>query len=193
MRPFILAALAVGLFLTSVAGQDPAPLVEPIRTPTPPAAVYLDDGLFSPQTSMAPAPCPWHFDLIVGLPVAVRLQRQFCESGWVEGGVSLYGPVPGFFAGLRADTRLIEGRRNLILVRPGVDAYYSPIRDSGGWLFPEVNGIGAVIGDFEFVWHHHWSDHFQGSFGLKLGCGIGIISGGVFPVPIGGLVFGCQF
>jgi hypothetical protein len=193
MRPLILAIVAAGLFAAPVAGQDPMPLVEPLRTPPPTPMVYPDDGLFPPQESATPCPCPWHFDLIVGLPIALRLQRRFGESGWVEGGVSLYGPVPGIFAGLRADTRLIEGRRNLILVRPGVDAYYSPIQDSGGWFFPEVNGIGAVVGDFEFVWHHHWSDRFQGTFGLKLGCGIGIISGGVFPVPILGLVVGGQF
>ncbi len=195
MRPPVLAALLLLGPLGVAAGRDPAPPLPPptLATATPsPAAVYPSDGLLPDRPTTDPT--RWRADLVVGLPTALRVQVRVLEpGGWVEGGVSAYGPVPGVFAGLRCDARLVEGRRDLLLVRPGVDAYYSPLSGDGGFLFPAFHGLGAVVADVDVGWHRRWSDGFHSSVGVKFGCGVAAGGNAVFPIPVLGLVFGCQF
>ena len=136
----------------------------------------------------------WRADVILGLPVALRLSRRLGESrAWVEGGAAVYVVIPSVFAGLRFDGVLHRSAADGLMLRPGVDAYYVPIygRD---WLFGDYrHGLGVVALDFECVWHHKWSERFAGSVGTKFGCGVGWTHRSVFPVPVLGVTMGLEF
>ncbi len=186
-------------------------LATPGRAADPPAAgpePLLDgaDGLFNapahvtaPRPAAAPPTAPGdadsiRVDLVLGLPTAVRVQARLGDTRlWVEGGAAVYVIVPSVFVGLRYEGLLHRSATDALVVRPGLDVYYVPIygRD---WLFGDYrHGVGVVTADFDMAWHHRWTDAVSGNVGIKLGCGVGVTHGGVFPVPIVGVTLGLQF
>jgi hypothetical protein len=148
------------------------------------------------------ADLPWQFDVLLGAPTALRLQHRIFESRvWWEVGVGGYLVFPTAFAGLRTEGRLIETRRHVVAVRPGLDIYYmggydEPPRPRRRYSFYDdelhVPAFGAIAFDIDFQWQARWSDRFESIAGLKLGCGgaFGQVSGAV---PIAALFFGCNF
>ena len=183
----------------------------PVRASEPPSAPPTADfggadGLFNgPARAATPAPSPAppvvvgdaesiRFDVVFGLPTALRVQARLGGTKtWVEAGAAAYVIIPSVFVGLRRDGLLHRSDSDALLVRPGVDVYYVPVygRD---WLFGDYrHGVGVVAADFDMAWQHRWSDAVTGNVGIKLGCGVGIIHRGVFPVPIVGVTCGLQF
>lgn len=191
--PFRLAAAVTLLALAAGRGTTQDVILEPLdRQPRP---VYVADGLLAADKRPEKVDAGrWRTDLVVGLPIAVRVQRQVTDAGlWVEGGGALYGFIPSVFVGARFDGRIYEGPRNGWYARPGVDVYYSPIRGSGGWLFDSFRGIGVVAVDSDLTWQHRWSDRVHGNLGLKVGLGVGVAGRYVLPVPILGLTCGLRY
>jgi hypothetical protein len=185
MRSPGLAVVAVLAVVAAAAGQERAPNGRPL---------YPPDALLDARTAEPADPTRWRADVVVGLPTAVRVQRRAGDTRvWFEGGGSTYLAAGGVFAGVRCDGGLFEGRRNLVLVRPGLDVYYSPVSGGGGWLVRRYHGIGAAVLDFDLHWQYRWDDRFHSSAGLKLGLGPGLVGGVVVPVPVLGLILGCQF
>lgn len=192
MRYRPLATLLL-LLLAPVGAHAQDILLEPLdRQPRP---VYAADGLMAADKLHEKIDCGrWRTDIVFGLPIAVRVQRQVTDTGlWIEGGAAVYGFVPSVFVGARFDARIYEGRDNSWFVRPGVDMYFSPISGDGGWLFPRFNGMAALTVDADLSWQHRWADRLHGNLGLKLGLGVGVAGRSVFPLPILGLTYGLQY
>jgi len=85
---------------------------------------------------------PWRADLLLGLPVGVRVQRHVIGALWLEAGASLYVIVPAGYADGR-DMRL-EGR-GAVLIRGG----RAPIVGSVcmDMLMADVTGLDVSPGD----------------------------------------------
>lgn len=186
-------ALAIGL----IASMNAAAAQEVV----PPAPIYSqNDGLFaSPPAPVVPVAAPAEtslmVDVVFGLPIQLRLQRQVAETrAWIEGGLALYVIVPSFFAGVRFDGVLHQGERDGLIVRPGIDVYYSPIRGND-FLFGRYEGLGVLAADIDMIWRHRWNNGICGNIGVKLGCGVGTRfgDGGAFPVPILGFTMGLAY
>ncbi|QEL15204.1 hypothetical protein [Limnoglobus roseus] len=191
--PFRLAATLTVLLLASIRGPAQDVLLEALdRQPQP---VYAADGLLATEKPREVInPGRWRTDIVFGLPIALRVQRQITDAGlWAEGGVALYGFIPSVFVGARFDGRIFEGRRNSWYARPGVDVYYSPIHDSGSWLSRPFNSIGAITVDSDLSWQHKWSEQVHSNIGLKVGMGVAFAGRNVWPVPILGLTCGLQY
>ena len=187
-------------------------LATPGRAADPPAAgpePLLDgaDGLFNaparvaaPRVAVAPPLAAGddddsiRLDLVLGLPTAVRAQARLGGTKlWVEGGAAVYVVIPSVFVGLRYDGLLHRSASDTLLVRPGLDAYYVTVY-SRDWRSGHYrNGVGVAAADFDLAWHHRVTDAVSGNVGLKLGCGVGVSHGFVFPAPILGVTLGLQF
>lgn len=168
-------------------------ILESLDRPSRP--VYAADGLMPSDKQSEVLDCGrWRTDIVFGLPIALRVQRQVLDAGlWAEGGVALYGFIPSVFVGARFDGRIFEGRNNSWYARPGIDLYYSPIRGKGGWLFDSFNSVTALTVDSDLTWQHRWGERVHGNLGLKVGMGVGFAGRNVFPVPILGLTCGLQY
>lgn len=155
--------------------------------------IYGDDALLPTLPKHVPH---WKTDLIAGLPTTLRLSRQIGESKlWAEAGAGFYVLVPTFFAGLRCDSDLYVGRCHSWHVSPGLDFYFSPrtSMDSGSIIDGEVQSLGAAIVDFDLIWRVRWHERFRSHLGLKIGAGVAAGAGAWGPVPVLGLMAGCQF
>ena len=191
--PIRLAATLMVVLLAAVRGSAQDVILESLdRQPRP---VYAGDGLLAADKPHEKIDAGrWRTDVVFGLPIALRAQRQVTDAGlWVEGGVALYVFIPSVFVGARFDGRIFEGRDNAWYARPGVDLYYSPIHGHGGWLFPSFNGITSFTVDSDLTWQHRWGERVYGNVGLKVGLGVGFAGRNVFPVPILGLTCGLQY
>jgi len=181
--------------------------VPPLRGAEPPAAIAPEpvpfptaDGLFNaPAHSAAAAPAlvgddAVRIDLVLGLPTALRAQARLGDTKvWAEGGAAVYVVIPSVFVGLRYDGLLHRSASDTLLVRPGLDVYYVTVY-SDDWRSGRYrNGIGVVAADFDIAWQHRWTDAVSGNVGIKLGCGVGVTHGFVFPAPILGVTMGLQF
>lgn len=182
----------IGLF----ASLSPACAQEP--TVTAPI-LGRNDGLFPPPPAVVPTVPPAEsslmVDVVFGLPIQLRLQHRVAETrAWIEGGLALYVVVPSVFAGVRFDGVLHQSERDGLIVRPGLDVYYSPIRGKD-FLFGRYDGLGVLAADVDMVWRHRWKNGLCGQVGVKFGCGIGTRFGGdgIFPVPILGITMGLAY
>lgn len=157
--------------------------------------MYPADGLLPTDKHREIIDCGrWRTDIVFGLPIALRAQRQIGDKGiWAEGGLALYVVVPSVFLGVRFDGKIYEGERNAWYTRPGVDVYYSPVRDSGGWFNRPFSNILAITVDNDITWRRKWTDRLYGHLGLKAGIGVAIAGGNVWPVPVLGITCGFQY
>ena len=164
------------------------------RAEEPAKAAYPPDALLDRPTETPPEK-RLQTDIIVGLPIAVRVQYRLAEHPiWVEGGLGAYAIVPMVFVGLRHDTTLVEGRRHSFYLRPGIDFYYSPIYSQGGFLLNDLKGLFCMAVDSELIWSYHLGEKTRGTFSTKLGLGGCYVGGnGFLPLPIAGFTFGLQY
>lgn len=181
-----------GTLFALVLGSFGATAQDVVVEPTP---IYTGDGLLPTDKHHEVIDCGcWQTDIVFGLPIALRVQRRIADRGvWAEGGLALYTIVPSVFVGARFDGSLYEGKRNTFYTRPGVDFYYSPIRSSGGFFTRRFTGITALTVDTDLTWRRKWSDRVHGHLGLKVGLGVGVAGGSVFPLPVLGLTGGWQY
>jgi hypothetical protein len=190
-----IAVVAFLMGAVSLRAQEPAPIV---------SAIYPEnDGLFRPRVALPEAVPPktisenhLSLDLLLGLPIALRLQHRLGETrASIEGGVALYVVIPSVFAGMRFDAVLHRGENDGISLRPGIDIYYSPIQRV--WSVDgNSSGMIAICPDIDFVWRRRVSEHVCGQVSVKVGMGFGASLGGsgsILPVPVIGLSFGLEF
>jgi hypothetical protein len=183
--------IALGLLLTTgvVQAEEPATI-----------GYAANDGLLPARPAATEVITPVldtnrvELDILFGLPVALRLQRQIGESrAWVEGGLALYVFIPSVFVGMRFDGLLHRGERDGLHLRPGVDVYYSPIHGDS-WFWGNFNGLAALCADVDMVWRHQWGQHLCSQIGVKLGVGLGSnLNNNLFPLPILGFTMGLEF
>ncbi|MGL4424282.1 MAG: hypothetical protein ACRCZF_26745, partial [Gemmataceae bacterium] len=145
---------------------------------------------------------PWEADLIVGLPIALRLSRQLYEPTAenpnpvrIEFGLGAYTIVPSVFLGVRWDRTIVQNESRRFAWRPGLDFYYSPVHTSGGLFTNQIEGLYCLAADAEFVYAYRLGKNTQGTVSSKLGIGAFYAGGGtgMLPLPILGLSFGMQF
>jgi hypothetical protein len=206
VRPFARwwVAVVVGLAVAGpTAARQPAPPPVPVnplggyQPGDPPPAVPEAFPIPAPP---AEAPGRWQADLLVGLPTAVRVRRQLGESrAWLEAGAGLYVIFPVAFVGLRFDAPLLSGRRDDLLVRPGVSFVGGlgiDATDGRHWRAgSNASAFGMVAADFDLVWRHRYTERFHGEFGLQLGAAAFVVpTNPWFPVlPVGGVVVGFRY
>lgn len=133
---------------------------------------------------------PWRADLIVGLPLSLRLQRQIDGPFWWEIGASVYIIVPAVYTGLRFDIAPAKGKEDSFHIRPGVGVALTPGNLFDRW--ETRNSVGWLTGDVDFVWRHDWSNSISGEFGIKVGAVVPLIRDS-FPMPRLAFIFGVQF
>ncbi len=186
-----LLAVAIVVLLASVAAEAQEAPPEPL----PAKPVYVADGLLPTDKQHEIIECGrWRTDIVFGLPIALRVQRQIADHGiWAEGGLAVYGFVPSVFAGVRFDGRIYEGKRNAWFSRPGFDMYFSPVHGDGGFLNRPFNNIFAFTFENDISWRRKWNERVQSHIGLKAGLGVAFAGSNVWPVPVLGLTCGFQY
>ena len=164
---------------------------QPFNPPLSPTAQAAVERTTQEQPSgEAFDPARWQVDLMMGAPIAVRVQRQIGDSKlWGEAGAGLYLVWPIAYAGLRVDAIMFENRRHEVLFRPGVDvSWVYAFR-----LFDRDRSVGFILADADFVWRRKTTDGGSTQIGLKLGVAAPLTSGasGVFPTVA--LLYGFTF
>ena len=201
MPRYIIAVLLVAIGITPGWTQSPGVPVRsatetltsqpfnPPLSPTAQAAVERTTQEQPPVEVFDPA--RWQVDLLLGAPLAVRVQRQIGDSKvWGEAAVGLYAIFPMTYAGFRMDAKLFESRRHEVLIRPGVDVALVYAFN----LFGRSRTVGLVLADADFVWHRKTSDGGATEIGLKLGVAVPLTSSNTANVlPIVALLYGFTF
>lgn len=188
MRPYLLASL----FLLALVGQRSAAEPPEVAPREPTGAPFVGDAPAAAiLKEVDPESHPWRADLIVGLPLSLRIQRQLTGPLWMEVGVSVYIVVPAAYAGLRLDIPFASGKADSFHVRPGLGFGVTGTNSFDSWL--NGGSVTWAIGDVDFVWRHHWSERMSGEFGIKLGVIAPLNVHDTFPLPRAALIFGVQF
>jgi hypothetical protein len=160
----------------------------------PPSSFPDTAGVIPPEWINAPvrtgqgdSRSPWHMDLLFGLPLGVRAQRDIGDTPWVcEGFLGLVLINPSVGAGLRRRCVLYQGETRSFMVNPGVDAYLSAIADFSG-IGNAMGGGGGGGGtggffsaDVDLIWSHAGACGSDSRLGVKLGGAVG--TGGALPI-----------
>ena len=200
MLRYVIALLLVAIVVTPGWTQS---LGVPVRSATetltsqpfnPPLSPTAQAALERTTQEQPPVevfdPARWQVDLLLGAPLAVRVQRQIGDSRvWGEAGAGFYIVWPMAYAGLRVDAKMFESRRHEVLFRPGVDvAWVYAIQ-----LFQRNRTVGFILADADFVWRRKSTDGGATEIGLKLGVGAPLTSGAKGVFPIVGLLYGFTF
>ena len=183
----LMTAMVVGI------GDDPSPRPDANAPPQ----LFLDQPRSAGDAPSAaifqadPPDAPWRFDLIVGLPVSLRVQRQISGSWWWEIGASLYLNVPAAYTAIRFDMPMEINGYNSVHVRPGLGVAVTGAHTFENW--DNGNSVFWATGDVDVVWRHCWSEGIYGEFGFKLGMVFPVNVSQPFPMPRAALIFGIQF
>lgn len=167
------------------------------RPALPPSAALLAN----PQPATADDPVSgWGTDLILGLPTGLRLQKALNperqETFVLEGVVGLYAVIfPTAGGGVRYRFAPIQGRRDALVLSPGVDGYVlvNPFSFGHGWLSGGPTAIGMVGADVDCAWRHNLGDHCCGELGLKLGGGVAFGPRSSVVLPLVGVFAGFRY
>jgi hypothetical protein len=181
-RWLVVVALAVPAVARAGTGEGAEPAVSPVLADTPAAA------MFAP---VEPAGCPWRADVLVGLPMGVRIQRHFLGPLWLEAGASLYLVIPAAYGAARFDIRVSDVDGESFHVRPGAGLGVTPRNSIGDW--DDDRTVLWATGDVDFVWRHQWRKGLYGEFGFKLGVLFPTNGADPIPIPRAALLFGVQF
>lgn len=166
-----------------------APITDP--SPGPTATTILTEVPESPGARRR-----FSTDVLIGLPIAGRIQGQLAGPILAEAGLGAWLIIPDLFAGVRLDLGLYHGSENTVSVRPGLVGHtlINPFFGGGGFLSRGRPVIPAASADVDLLWQYRWNDTVCGQAGLKLGVMTTFRSNGrVGAIPIVAMIYGFQF
>jgi hypothetical protein len=113
-----------------------------------PSATAVLTGEAVARAALPPPPHDeGQFDLLIGLPTAVRYLHPLRGPLWAEVGAGVYVIIPDVFAGLRCDLPVYRGGRDRFVLRPGVAAHaFVASVFTGGNVLPSLSADVELAG-----------------------------------------------
>jgi hypothetical protein len=133
------------------------------------------------------------FDLLVGLPTAVRAQLRFDHTRWMLEGVFGFVPFPGGGVGLRRNGLIVGDADNALYLNPGIGLYFMHVRTSGFLFGNQDQSVVYAAFDLDLLWKRQVAEGLVIDFGVKFGFGVGGGNGGFGALPIFALMYGLHF